>query len=143
MPISALACLIPAWILLGVCRLALLTTPFKRLAPLLGGHLPNCYWLPVLNPRQELRARQISRCVRRAARYTPWESNCFPQAIAARALLGLFRVPYGLFLGVAKDDSSSLKAHAWVTAGRVHVTGGHGFDAYTVVGGFISPHLKS
>ncbi len=84
--------------------------------------------------------QQIGRAVRLAARYTPWDSNCFAQAVAARALLGLYGVPYALFFGVKRaPQAAALDAHAWVAAGRVPVTGGAGFGEFTVVGCFVDP----
>lgn len=89
---------------------------------------------------QEVRARQIGQTVRLAARYTPWDSNCFPQAVAARLLLGLYGVPYAIYFGLMRDpDSPDMKAHAWVAAGRVRVTGGRSFGQFTVVGIFCHP----
>ncbi|CAK0778628.1 Transglut_core3 domain-containing protein [Gammaproteobacteria bacterium] len=135
--------LFPVWGLLGLSRLTILSIQFRRLAPYLGGHMGNCAVVPVLSPQQQRRALQIGRVVRLAARYTPWESNCFPQAVTARLLLGLYRIPYALFFGVYKDEENfhELKAHAWVAAGPVRVTGGDGFWQFAVVGVFVSHGL--
>lgn len=85
---------------------------------------------------------QIGRVVHLAARYTPWNSNCFPQAVVARLLLGLYGIPYILFLGVSRvPDTRGMTAHAWVAAGRVRVTGGAGFTQFTTVSCFVSPLL--
>ena len=87
---------------------------------------------------------QIGRAVRLAARYTPWDSNCFPQAVVARLLLGLYGIPYALFFGLRRDpDSGAMLAHAWVAAGRVRVTGGESFGQFTVVGVFVSRNLAA
>lgn len=95
--------------------------------------------IPLLNFSQEMRAWQISQVIYLVARYTPWNSNCFPQAIVARLLLGFYRIPYTLCFGLMRDPhTGEFKAHAWVAAGRVCVTGGTGFDQYTVVGCFIA-----
>lgn len=128
---------VPVWLTLGLCRAAILLVPFRRIAPLLGAHLGNCAWVPLLRPVQECRARRIGRVVRLAARYTPWASDCFPQAMAARCLLRAYRVPYALFFGVAPGvDREGLAAHAWIAAGRIPVTGGSGFARFTVVACF-------
>lgn len=134
--------LLPTWLLLGVSRAVILGIPFKRLAPWLGSHEQVAPWVPLLNPTQESRALQVGRVVRLAARYTPWISNCFPQAIVARLLLGLYGVPYVIYFGVARNDAGQgMKAHAWVVAGRIAVTGGHSFGAFTAVGCFMSQSL--
>lgn len=133
---------LPAWLLLGISRALILIVSFRRLAPHLGVHDGVAPWVPLLARAQEARALDIGRAVRLAARYTPWTSNCFPQAVAARLLLGLYRIPYVLYFGLARDpEHADMKAHAWVAAGRVRVTGGAGFRAFTVVGCFVAPQL--
>jgi hypothetical protein len=133
---------LPLWFLLGVCKAFIFTVSFKRLAPIFGVTLGISVLVPLLPPDQEQLALKIGRAVRLAANYTPWDSNCFPQAIAARILLGLYRVPYVLYFGLMREpQTSEIKAHAWVAAGRVNVTGGASFDVYSVVGVFASPLL--
>lgn len=130
------------WFLLGLSKAAIFTVSFRRLAPYLGKSIGVTPWVPLLNPSQESRAWQIGRVVQLVARYTPWTSNCFPQAVTARLLLGLFRIPYALYFGLMRDpDSGEFKAHAWVAAGRVPVTGGVSFGQFTVVSCFVAPHL--
>jgi len=136
--------LAPAWLLLGISRALVLAVSFKRLAPRLGRHGGAAPWVPLLEGKQEARALQIGRVVRLAARYTPWDSNCFAQAVTARLLLGLYRIPYALYFGLARDSSKGpMKAHAWVAAGRVRVTGGPSFRQFTVVGCFVAPQLAA
>lgn len=138
-PLFVKAWLVPVWLMLGVSRALILTVSFKRIAPWIGVHDGAATWVPLLDPTQEARAARIGRVVQMTAKYTPWVSNCFPQALTARALLGLYRVPYGLYFGLARDEASgALHAHAWVASGRVPVTGGAGFDEFTVVGCFVS-----
>lgn len=133
---------LPVWTLLGLSRFAILAFSFRRLAPWLGAHTQACVWVPVLDKREEARALHIGCVIRLASRYTPWKSNCFPQAVAARLLLGLYGVPYALFFGLTRDQEiSGITAHAWVAAGRVSVVGGNSFDRFTVVGCFVSPQL--
>lgn len=128
--------LLPAWLLTGVARGVVLTLPFRRFAPFLGEHRGIQACIPVLDRHQFYRARSIGRAVRIAGKYTPWNANCQAQAIAARVLLGGFGLPYSLFYGLARDPDATLKAHAWVCAGPVRVTGGYSFDAFTVVAVF-------
>lgn len=133
---------IPLWIILGLGKSLIFTLSFRRLASLLGKQAGIAPWVPLLTEAQEARALQIGRAVHLVARYTPWDSNCLPQAVAARLLLGLYGTPYALYFGLRRDPGSSeMKAHAWVAAGRVRVTGGSGFDQFTVVGSFVSPQL--
>lgn len=135
---------LPVWLLLGLGKAAIFTVSFRRLAPCLGTSAGVAPWVPVLTPDQEGRAWQIGRVVQLAARYTPWNSNCYPQAVAARVLLGLYRIPYALYFGLMRDPGTGeFRAHAWVAAGRVRVTGGMSFDQFTVVGCFVAPHLAN
>ncbi len=133
---------LPVWLLLGASRFVILIVPFRRLAFWLGKHEGIAPWIPLVDARAEARALSISRVVQMTARHTPWKSNCFPQAITARILLGLYGVPYSLFFGVNRNaEDVTLAAHAWVAAGRVRVTGGMSFDQFTVVGCFVSARL--
>ncbi|VCU70047.1 hypothetical protein PIGHUM_02114 [Pigmentiphaga humi] len=145
LPFFVLCWLVPAWCLLGIGRALVLAVSFRRLAPWLGRQQQApAPWVPLLSREQERRARLVGRVVRIAARYTPWESNCFPQAIAGRVLLGIYRVPYVLCFGLTKKAGSATPlAHAWVAAGPVPVTGGLSFGRYAVVGVFVSPGLEA
>ena len=142
-PLFIQAWLLPVWLILGIGKALIFTLSFRRLAPRLGCQSGIAPWVPLLTPAQEQRALQIGRVVRLTAGYTPWDSNCFPQAIAARVLLGLYGLPYVLYFGLRRDpdDPAGMQAHAWVAAGRVRVTGGHSFDQFTVVGCFVAPCL--
>lgn len=135
---------LPVWVLLGIGKALIFTLSFRRLAPYLGRQVGIAPWVPLLTPAQEPRARLIGQTVRLTAGYTPWDSNCFPQAIAARLLLGLYGLPYAFYFGLRRerDAPANLLAHAWVAAGRVAVTGGTSFDRFTVVGCFVSPRLS-
>jgi len=137
-------CFPTAWLLLGLSRLAVFSVPFRYLAPWLGTQSGPSPWIPLTSSSGEASAASIGRVVRRAASCTPWRSNCLAQAVTARILLGVCGVPYSLFFGVAGDageaDSGQLKvsAHAWVSVGRVAVTGGAGFERFTVLNCFVA-----
>jgi hypothetical protein len=142
-PVFVWVWLIPVWSLLGVAKVLILAVSFDRLCPWFGDRAGIEPLRPLIDPSQVGRAIQIGRVIRMAARYTPWTSNCFPQAIVARMLLGLYRIPYAMYLGVKRDPSDAgLQAHAWVTAGRVDVTGGASFSRFTVVAMFLSPLMR-
>jgi len=134
--------LVPAWLLLGFSRIVIVTLTFKRFAHWLGLHDGLAPRTPLATAEQEMRARAISRTIAIAAKYTPWTSNCFPQAITARLILGFYDIPYALFFGLMRsrqsEEMGELKAHAWVVSGRVNVTGGRSFRQYTSVGCFVS-----
>ncbi len=142
-PLFVLAWLIPVWFLLGVAKVLILTVPFKRLCPWFGDSAGIEPLRPLIDPSQLPLAVRIGSVIRMAARYSPWNSNCFPQAIVASFLLGIYRIPYAMYFGLTRDPSApSLSAHAWVVAGRVDVTGGSSFSRFTVVGMFLSPLMR-
>lgn len=142
LPRFSLLWFLPAWLLLGISKALIFIVSFRRLAPHLGRLAGAAPWVPLIGPQQQARARQIGQVVRLAARYTPWNSNCFPQAVAARMLLGLYGVPYALYFGLMSDSvTTELKAHAWIASGPVRVTGGDSFGSFTVVGVFVAPDL--
>lgn len=130
--------LLPAWPLLGLVRLTQCAVPFRHLAPLLGHDFRTAACVPLANGSQMKRAEHIGRAISIAARHTPWESECLVQAMAARVMLGLSRLPYALFLGVRKGEAEPLQAHAWVCTGAVAVTGGRDTGVYTVVRTFVA-----
>ncbi len=134
----------PTWVLLGLAKALIFTVPFKRLAPHLGVSTELRLLVPLLDADSEKRTLQIARVIKLAAAYTPWDSNCFPQAVVARLLLGLYRIPYALFFGLMRDrQTNEIKAHAWVAAGKIAVTGGNSFERFTAVGCFVSPLLAN
>lgn len=142
-PLFVWAWLTPVWLLLGVAKALIIAVSFKRISPLFGDSGGIDPLRPLIEPSQVNRAIQIGRVIRMAARYTPWDSNCFPQAIVARVLLGFNGIPYAMYLGLRRDPSGpGLQAHAWVAAGRIDVTGGASFSRFTVVSMFLSPLMR-
>lgn len=129
----------PAWLILGLSRLAIVTLSFRRIAGWLGVHEGTAAQVPLATGQQEAISAAVGRAIRVAARLTPWQSNCFPQAITARLILAVHRLPHAVYFGVRKGASKDeLLAHAWVACGRSNVTGGHSFGKYTTVGCFVS-----
>lgn len=140
LPPADQAALPAIWLLLGCSRLAVLMVGFRHLSAILGANLGPHAYVPLLTTRQEERAARLGRLVHLVARYTPWQSNCFPQALTARLLMGFSRLPCAIYFGVASEPCSQgqLTAHAWTASGRVFITGGNGFAHYTVVACFVS-----
>lgn len=134
---------LPLWFILGTAKIIIFKISFKKFGPWLGCVAGINPWVPLLTSDQEARALNIGRAVRITAQYTPWDSNCFPQAIAARLLLGLYGIPYVMYFGLMRDPTSGdMKAHAWVCAGSIRVTGGYSFNDFKVVGCFASKTLQ-
>ena len=126
------------WLMLGIARLTIIALPFTLVRRWLGGHQQIAPWLHCLDAPQEQKAREVGHIVRTTAYYTPWTSNCFPQALVARTLLTLMHQPHTIFFGLRREQNCLL-AHAWVMSGRVAVTGGQSFGHYAVVGCFTWP----
>lgn len=130
---------LPACLGLGLASVAIVLLAFKRIAPLLGKDSGTSVPPRELTLKQESLALQIRRTVELAARYAPWRADCYPQAIVARILLGLYNVPFVLCLGMRREpDTGAASAHAWVRSGNVAVTGGIGEDDHRIVRVFAS-----
>lgn len=122
------------WALLGVSRLLILLLPFSLLRRMLGANNARDEALPF--PACGLAsARRIGEMTRLAARHTPWRSECYPQALAARIQLVIAGIPNTLSFGLRRSADGALLAHAWVTVGELSVVGGDP-QPYTVVGSF-------
>jgi len=135
------AALIAAWLLLGLSAMALRLVAFRRLAPILGTPIGPVACVPLIDGKQEERARLVKRAVRRAARIAPLRSDCLPQVLAGSLLCRLLAIPTTAYLGVRLGSNPNISAHAWLCAGPVPVTGGSSFEEFTVVIGFAEPQL--
>lgn len=135
--------LLLAWIMLGFSRALIIAIPFRHIAPALGRCSSELAGVQHVTPPQQVQAQVIGRIIQRAARHTPWDANCFAQAITARVLLGAKRIPHTLHFGVARDESGRLEAHAWVCAGQTYVTGGDACARFTVVRRFVAGPLAT
>lgn len=130
--------IVEALILLGLARIGLLLLPFRVLARSIGNPVKEEH--QTSPPPADLKsARMIGEAVRAAAKYTPWESVCLPQAVAAKWMLKRRDIPGVLYLGVMKDHTKpeKLAAHAWIKSGNVILTGAKGHRQYTVVSRFL------
>ena len=111
---------------LGIARIRLAISPFRRLAKGLARDSD----APGVDADPEFIER-VGFAVRAAANNVPWRSDCFPQTIAARTLLSRKGYATTIHLGVEKDGEGDLAGHAWLTCGDTVVTGGDDLDRYT------------
>ncbi len=128
---------IAAYVTLGIMRLAMLAMSFKRLvAALEHSQYPKERF--ALSEPECLMAQTVGRAITRAANYTPWESACLAQALAAQHMLKKRNIPGRFYLGVAKDEAldEPMQAHAWTQCGDTIITGGAGHEQFTVVSVF-------
>lgn len=125
---------IEAFCLTGVVRFAVLSLPFRWLAPFLGKHMRES---PEKEDNLKLEAaRRVGRMVEKVSRHTVWESKCLVQAIVCKIMLRRRGIASTLYLGVGKDEKKSLVAHAWLRCGGKILTGGRGVEHFTIVGKF-------
>jgi hypothetical protein len=135
-PLAERRLLLEAFCLLGLARLTILAVPFKWFALTLG---QTANPSPIAASASQLScAKSVGQAVRSAARYTPWQSVCLPQAVAAQWMLKRRRISATLFLGVAKDQTQpqTLAAHAWLRCGDAIITGAEDHHLFTVVATF-------
>lgn len=90
---------------------------------------------PVYLPEKEktLKIRQVQQATAVMSKYTPWESKCLVQALAAKKYLQRMGIESTLYLGTAKQKEGSLEAHAWLRSGSMYVTGEEVKDQFTQV----------
>lgn len=133
--------LVEMTVLLGAAWLALRLIAFRRLARRLGPlQAETSLEAP---PAHLAQAQRVRLAIARVAPRTPWESNCFPQALAAKVWLRRRGIPSTLYLGVALNkadagapDQAPMEAHAWLRCGPLVVTGARGSERFTVVARF-------
>lgn len=129
--------LVPTWIILGACRGAVVFISFEAIIRISGLKSNAFPATPLANPQQYKIAIELARAVILAAACSPWRANCLPQALCAIYLLRFYRIPHAVFMGLRRDESDgTIKAHAWVCAGPITVTGGVDNQVFTIVGCF-------
>ena len=139
MPYQHQGMLICTFFLTGIVRAAVLTLPLRKFVPYFGQFYQTTQLSTIITTKQRHQALRIGKLVRLAAKYTPWNANCLTQAIVAKGWCRLFKIPHVLYIGFAKsvEDPNGFKGHAWLTAGPVAVTGGHGHLDYSVVSTYV------
>jgi hypothetical protein len=88
------------------------------------------------DPETNARVRAVGWAIRLIAGRVPFRSNCLPQAIAARALLGRRGLPVTVYFGAAFATRDSLKAHAWAQSGAITLTGNSARRGFHIVARF-------
>ena len=119
--------LFEALVLLGMARATVLFIPFKRVAP----HLGQAQHATAPGDPSDI-ARRVAKAIYLVSRHTPWDSNCFAQALAGHVMLRRRHAASTLYLGVYKK-AEEFAAHAWIRHADLIVTGGPGQERYTVI----------
>jgi len=88
-----------------------------------------------LNEEKMIVVQRVKSAVVGVSKYTPWESKCMVQAVAAKWLLEQQNIRTTIYFGIMKDpeDTNKLKAHAWLKVGDYIITGREGHKAFKVV----------
>lgn len=113
--------LLGAFVLLGIVRLAILIIPFRYLTLLMGKTMAESS--KEISPKLLAKAIKVGWSVNTISNFTPWESKCLVRAFTAQIILLMLGIPSTLYLGLAKDDSKQLFAHAWLRCGSLTITG--------------------
>lgn len=124
-------CYLEATLEMLKARITLLIRPFKQIAPRLGTLDAEGYSNEPA-PQDKASIKLIASSIKSMAKYVPWQSKCFVQAIAAKNMLHKRGIDTTLYLGVIKEGDT-MKAHAWTRSGPYFITGGKGSQGYTVV----------
>lgn len=128
--------LVRAGVALAVMRLAI-RLPFRTLSRVMG--LRRGETAEAVEPSALARASAVGWAVRAAASYTPWESTCLMQALAAAVLLRRWQIDGTLYLGVATETRAAegMTAHAWLRCGDLVLTGASERARYTPIASFV------
>lgn len=131
--------LIQAYFLIGWIKYSLSRKPLKELTADLRLHR-DAVSIPPLTPASRETARSVGWAVRTAAKFTPWESGCLVQVLAAQRMLQKRGIAGVFYLGAAhneeQDASRDFSAHAWLKCADDFITGEPGHQRYTVVSSF-------
>ena len=147
LPWSVISWLLPVWLMIGLSAAAIALVPFRSLALLFGESTDGRAFAPTLNLEQQRRAAWIGRTIGIAARYAPYRSDCYPQALTAAVMCRFFRLPYAMYFGVAANPAageaaSGFTAHAWLTTGTSTLTGGaDSFARFRVMSCFVPKYV--
>ena len=117
-----------AWFTLVMAQLTVHFVPFKYYARHLSGQGQQ-------REAPKLLAHRLRRIIHIAGRLFPRPPKCLARAMTAQAMLARRGYASVLTLGVA-DTDSALKAHAWLAAGGVIVTGRAEMERYARVADF-------
>ena len=131
-----------AYRLLGTMRFAIPTRSFKSLVANLDVHR-GVHDQPPLDSDDLATAHQIGWAVRKAAQFTPWQSACLVQVLAAQRMLQKRGIAGVFYLGAdnsgVEDEAPTFLAHAWLKCGDEFITGEQGHERFTVVSAFSWP----
>lgn len=125
---------IEALLLMALTRFSILFIPFRHVASIMGKSM--CETTEEIDPELLMTAKQITWLINKISRYTPWESKCLVKALTAQIMLKKRRIPCTLYLGMAKDKTNKLSAHAWLRCGNSILLGENERSGFVTVAYF-------
>jgi hypothetical protein len=132
LPRSDRALLVEAGFWLGVAQLAIRFLPFHWIKRGWGEpQAPSPGETGGTSPA--LLLDRISWAVATASRHLPWDCLCLAQAMAGKTMLRRRGISSTLYLGLAKDGTSQVLGHAWLSCGERILTGQKGMEGFTVI----------
>jgi hypothetical protein len=118
--------LVKACLFLTVIRLGLWIVPFRTLQSI----LKRLFRCPGISKNESPPPEKVVWSVRAASWYIP-SATCLAQALTVQTLLAQEGIHSDLAIGVAREEKSGIKAHAWLEIdGRV-IIGEQERDHYT------------
>ena len=124
---------------LGIMRFVLVTKSFRKITSEFTCH-ELAFESEELGPESLASARKIGWSVRTAARFTPWDSACLVQVLAAQRMLRQRRIAGVIYVGakplVKREVRSGITGHAWLRCGPEFVTGQAGHSQFTIISTF-------
>jgi hypothetical protein len=112
--------LLQAFMLVVAIRVGLWTMPFAKIRCWLERLVARAVWH---NRRRRPELAQVVRAVVLTSAFVP-RATCLTQALAAHTLLRTYDYASEVRIGVARAQSGSLQAHAWVEVQGLVVIGG-------------------
>jgi len=111
--------ILEALVYLAAARLALQVFSFAHLAAFFAHTSPDRSF----GAERAKQRTNVRWAIRTACFYLPGVTSCFPQAIAAQAMLRRRGISTVLYYGAATLSTRALKAHVWLQDGSIGIVG--------------------
>lgn len=133
-PLSHKLLLIRVFLLLCLAGAANLILPFKVYAKFLGEINSES----TRNPQgvNWEYVEKVAQSVKNVSLASPFNFKCLVQATAGKVFIAKKGIESTIYFGVKRDESQTMKAHAWLRVGSKIVLGGEVADEYNVVSTF-------
>jgi len=132
-PPADLFLLAEAFLLMTAARIALKKIPLERIVQWLERPTPS-----KASPNPGETAIRVQWAIRAVVRRIPGAFVCFPQSLAAYAMLHRRGVAGVLNYGVNRSPENELRPHTWLNVGNFTVVGGESAPEFTLLRTFPS-----